>query len=233
MKNIWRILIICAAFLNTGCTTHLGQDYFEHYIVEYAEIAYSLPSTPRIVTYDKTISIHLGPCLTTYATQLPSNQDDYSLYEEKLDKKHHELSERYNDIGFNRWEDITWLPCLLAFPMSINIVSGADYDPQHPAGSSLADIVKIHYVTHKPFVDNGYRHTDGSRAYNDYTGERCNKLLSDFTLDDSILIEEEFQLEFEVAPTLSQQHEFTISVLPENKEEPFTFTATMNFSTDN
>ncbi len=167
----------------------------------------------------------------------PSKEEERAWKE-----RHQELSLRYGDIGFNTWTAVdhpfivTW-----AFPFEVfDVVSNADYDAAHPAGVSLNDIVEITYTTHKPFIENGYKHMievdgvmqlDKDRAINDYGGDKVTKKLSELQPEDAIFMEaDSFSLSFVDQPTAAQNHTFTVTVEFENGE-PYTFSFDMDFST--
>ena len=147
-------------------------------------------------------------------------------------ERHQELSLQYGDIGFDTWTAVDY-PSIgsWAFPFEVfDVISNADYDAGHPAGVSLNDIVEITYITHKPFIENGYKHTDASRPTNDYSGDKVTKRLSELQPEDAIFMEaDSFLLSFVDLPTSAQSHTFTVTIEFENSE-PYSFSFDMDFT---
>ena len=70
-----------------------------------------------------------------------------------------ELCLKYGDMTYNREEFVVYgsEPRFLAYsPVSIDIVSDVDFDAEHPAGTSLNDIVVFDAYSSKPYIDSGY-----------------------------------------------------------------------------
>jgi hypothetical protein len=155
-----------------------------------------------------------------------------------------ELCEKYGDMSYNREEfvSIGFKPSFPAYsPASIEIVSGADFDDEHPAGTSLADIVTYDGYSSKPFIDSGYQmyywEDKGRFYYHEGTHEKpyypVNKKVSELTAEDLTLIYGTgyllayCHLYFPV-PTLSKQHNIKVT-LTDERGKKFSDTITMNF----
>ena len=103
----------------------------------------------------------------------------------------------------------------------------------------MNDIVEITYITHKPFIENGYKHMsevdgvmqfDRDRATNDYSGDKVTKKLSELQSEDAIFMEaDSFLLSFVDLPTSAQSHTFTVTVEFEHSE-PYSFSFDMDFT---
>jgi hypothetical protein len=155
------------------------------------------------------------------------------------------LCEKYGDTTYDREEfvPIGVEPSFLAYsPVSIEIVSDADFDAEHPAGTSLIDIVTYDGQSSKPFIDSGYQmcywEDKDKFYYYKNTNERpyypVYKKVSELTEEDLMLIYGfggdivYGHLYFDYLPTLSQQHRITVTFTDERGEK-FSDTVTMNF----
>ncbi len=134
------------------------------------------------------------------------------------------LSNRFGDTCYNRP-----VPSLVLYKMivdeftSIDIVSDRAFDAQHPAGTSLSDIVKFIGSSPYRFIQNDYRdlqipfldvkdHFDCGIAY--YTGTQLapiSKTLDNLTADDLKLIFGQAACLLFTAPPPSGRHHFTIT----------------------
>ncbi len=129
------------------------------------------------------------------------------------------LCERHGDMSYNR--KIKYMPNNPPLPVSkiavdfvsVDIVSDADYDADHPAGESLGDVVLFISSTVKPFIDSGYRGRESTRI---------EKYVSELSPDDLILLGGNSTyiphgyiinyLMFNFQPTLSKTHTFTVTM---------------------
>lgn len=241
------ILLVVPLLLLSGCSLLLGEgDVFcSSYVLEYDDIDYQ-GEAAVVVCKDLGVVIDLPRKL--YACQNIWQSDDSEKVE--LHTKHQELSHRNGDVGFNTWgwglsdsypHASVWNTDNLI--TSITAVSDVDFDADHPAGVNLGDIVEIAYITHKPFIDNGYKHSDKLRAINDYTGYKQRKLLVDFTSEDSQFTDSEhfyvasdtakwaFELFFMEMPTQNAHH--TISVTFNFERGPYTVEFDLDFGQPN
>jgi hypothetical protein len=131
------------------------------------------------------------------------------------------LCEKNGDMTFNR---AVWIGP--AHPkneymstnfVSIDVVSNADFDDQHPAGTSLADVIRFNATSAKPYIDSGYVEYEwGSGNKTAYYPIR--KMLSEITPYDLVLLGDGEliglgggQFVFESQPTLSKEHTFTVT----------------------
>lgn len=95
---------------------------------------------------------------------------------------------------------------------SIDIVSNADFDDEHPAGSSLGNIVAFRSLSLKPFIDSNYTiEGDTPERYTVIQG-----LLFELTPEQLVLLGRRYgdlaTLSFEKEPTLSKTHTFTVTM---------------------
>ena len=157
----------------------------------------------------------------------------YSYFSSNSEKKEKylELCKKNNDISFNKKLTYAGYPhwggeYLAESITSIEIISDNDFDDKHPAGTSLADIVKFNAYTAKPFIDSGYKgdvyQYNGDEVSVDDTKvwTKISKKISELELEDLMLLEVEFMsLEFISMPTLKKEHNLTVKLSFENGQE--------------
>lgn len=212
--------------------------FYESFIVAYVNVDYSedvevsrIPLQSRCVSVIIPTEIHAHYVFDGFSERWKQDNPDWELWHER----HRELSRKNGDVGFDREVDVTnyvhnpkvWNTDNLISTMYV--VSNADYDDVHLAGVSMNDIVEITYSTHKPFIENGYKHTDANRSVNDYSGDWVTKRLSELQPEDSIFMEAGyFSLRFVEQPTAAQSHTFTVTIEFEHGE-PYSFSFDMDF----
>lgn len=147
-------------------------------------------------------------------------------YNESLADKHRTLSEKYGDTNNgNYWsgKDLGFGNYALADSfVDIDIVSDAEYDDEHPAGTSLADIVRVSFRTFYPFVSGETKHASSEEVY---------KFVAELTFEDLTLVEvgdDTFAFHFETPPLSAQQHNFTITFITDEGVE-YDYTWYMDF----
>jgi hypothetical protein len=124
------------------------------------------------------------------------------------------------DWGYNFKGDI----------ISIDVVSNADFDAQHPANSSLNDVIRFLSISLYPYIISGYKNTfDWERNLpenfrceeslrNQHDEASCyhpiDKKLSELTREDLILVDVNRYvfLAFERQPDMSKEHELTVTL---------------------
>jgi hypothetical protein len=142
-------------------------------------------------------------------------------YSDEGDKKavYDALCEKNGDMTFNR---TVWVgsphPIILYMSttfVSVDVVSNADFDEQHPAGTSLADIIMLDSTTAKPYIDSGYVEYEYDKEHR-YPYYFIHKMLSEVIPYDLILLGDgrgiaDGNFVFESLPTMSKEHTFTIT----------------------
>ena len=88
----------------------------------------------------------------------------YSWRDEGGEKTTYEaLCRKHNDLTYNKKREYhlrpEWGVCSAVDFREIDIVSDKDFDSEHPAGTSLKDIVRFVSVSPKKFIDSGYKET--------------------------------------------------------------------------
>ena len=73
------------------------------------------------------------------------------------------LCRKHNDLTYNKKREYRlspeWGVCSAIDFKEIDVVSNKDFDSEHPAGTSLKDIVRFVSVSPKKFIDSGYKET--------------------------------------------------------------------------
>ena len=88
----------------------------------------------------------------------------YSWRDEGGEKTTYEaLCRKHNDLTYNKKREYhhrpEWGVCSAVDFREIDIVSDKDFDAEHPAGTSLKDIVRFVSISPKKFIDSGYKET--------------------------------------------------------------------------
>jgi hypothetical protein len=182
------------------------------------------------------------------------------------------LCKKNNDMSFNKTVHIDGqyevLPNGDLFPVgiteysaynivSINVVSDADFDDKHPAGTSLANILMFSARTSKPFIDSGYNYSvdwgddypskpdfENGRNWNWIRESEIEKNLADVTPEDLVLMgyytvvsnrgdvvntrADLCGFRFDALPTLEKTHNITVT-LTDERGEVFSDTVKMVF----
>ena len=88
----------------------------------------------------------------------------YSWRDEGGEKTTYEaLCRKHNDLTYNKKREYhlrpEWGVCSAVDFREIDIVSDKDFDAEHPAGTTLKDIVRFVSISPKKFIDSGYKET--------------------------------------------------------------------------
>ncbi|MDR1610500.1 MAG: hypothetical protein LBS08_03200 [Candidatus Symbiothrix sp.] len=140
----------------------------------------------------------------------------------------------HNDMSYNKKRDYIAVPdwgfSFKGDIVSIDVVSNADFDAQHPANSSLNDIIRFLSVSLYPYIISGYKNTfdwerdlpesfqceKSLRQQVNQNEASCyhpiDKKLSELTSEDLILVDWNSFLVFEQQPDLSKEHELKVTV---------------------
>lgn len=148
-----------------------------------------------------------------------------------------ELSEKYNDLQYNQRILEPWGYEALADEfMSIDVVSDRDWDAEHPAGTSLANIITFLSSSPYRFIQSSYTDAyDWVNAPEEYINLRLGngpgswpieKPLNELTREDLILTAPQFILHFDSLPASEQEHNLTITLRSDEKTISGTFAVT-------
>ena len=149
------LLSISAMLLSTGCDVSKTR-LFKSYITEYSynkNIELKITNKGNIAIYRKYTSEDDHIKTASYSFK--------SKGEEK--KRYDELCKIHNDLSYNKKRSYIVVPiwgiCSAIDFKEIDVVSNKDFDAEHPAGTSLKDIVRFVSVSPKKFIDSGYKET--------------------------------------------------------------------------
>lgn len=163
------------------------------------------------------------------------NPERYEMYI-SLCKKHNDLNyvrevrfmEQGISIGYSYYD---------LDPVKLDIVSDADFDEKHPAGASLGDLFYFNSVIPYPFIKNGYQGPELTwikQTLDKITPEEMILSIHDGYFLDEInptrIDPPFFSLPMASFPTLSQKHNFTITIV-DDYGRTFTGKTYIDFST--
>ncbi len=218
MKNT--ITLLCCIGLLTCCGTVDNGDkiFLRSYVMNYYDLrTVSLVDRSHSDRFPNNKVIVI---LAEYGGYLEGSHNSLKSTSRDFDA----LCEKHGDMTFNRKIRVNPASAVPSFPavdfLSISVVSDADYDENHPAGTSLNDLITAEYSTAKPYIDSGYTqhgHEDGLIRYSTMT-----KNLALLSADDLILVGGGYLsgglgslvdgLIFENEPTLSKTHTLTVTM---------------------
>ena len=160
----------------------------------------------------------------------------YSWRDEGGEKTTYEaLCRKHNDLTYNKKREYRlspeWGVCSAIDFKEIDIVSNKDFDAEHPAGTSLKDIVRFVSVSPKKFIDSGYKETFNWRRNRPEIFKKdsmilslfqretenyfpINRLLKDIGTDDMQMLPVNTQgiLFFDKEPTAEKEHTLTVTI---------------------
>ena len=169
-----------------------------------------------------------------YKTNTPSAVYSFeSKGEEK--KRYDELCKRHNDMSYNQKRSYIkftgWGICSAIDFKEIDVVSNKDFDSEHPAGTSLKDIVRFVSISPKKFIDSGYKETFNwrrnkpkifkkesmiSSMFHEETENYfpINGLLKDIGKDEMQMLPEDTHgiLFFDKEPTAEKEHTLKVTI---------------------
>ena len=149
------LLSIAALLLLLGCDrakTVLFRSYINTYFYN-KNIQLKITEAGNIAIYKEYTSENVNIKTASYSFK--------SKGEEK--KRYDELCKIHNDMSYNQKRSYIkftgWGICSAIDFKEIDVVSDKDFDSEHPAGTSLKDIVRFVSVSPKKFIDSGYKET--------------------------------------------------------------------------
>ena len=221
------LLSISAMLLSTGCDVSKTR-LFKSYITEYSynkNIELKITNKGNIAIYRKYTSEDDHIKTASYSFK--------SKGEEK--KRYDELCKIHNDLSYNKKRSYIVVPiwgiCSAIDFKEIDVVSNKDFDAEHPAGTSLKDIVRFVSVSPKKFIDSGYKETFNwrrnkpkifkkesmiSSMFHEETENYfpINGLLKDIGKDEMQMLPEDTHgiLFFDKEPTAEKEHTLTVTI---------------------
>ena len=150
-------------------------------------------------------------------------------------KKYDELCKIHNDMSYNQKRSYIvaplWGRCSAIDFREIDVISDKNFDSEHPAGTSLKDIVRFVSVSPKKFIDSGYKETFNwrrnkpkifkkesmiSSMFHEETENYfpINGLLKDIGSDEMQMLPEDTHgiLFFDKEPTAEKEHLLTVTI---------------------
>ena len=221
------LLSIAAVLLLLGCDrakTVLFRSYINIY--DYSEnIQLKITDAGNIAIYQKYSSEDVNIKTASYSFK--------SKGEEK--KKYDELCKIHNDMSYNQKRSYIvaplWGRCSAIDFREIDVISDKDFDSEHPAGTSLKDIVRFVSVSPKKFIDSGYKETFNweKNEPNFFAKDSMiptmfqpeswnyfpiNGLLKDIGTDEMQMLPEDTHgiLFFDKEPTAEKEHTLTVTI---------------------
>ena len=221
------LLSISAMLLSTGCDVSKTR-LFKSYITEYSynkNIELKITNKGNIAIYRKYTSEDDHIKTASYSFK--------SKGEEK--KRYDELCKIHNDMSYNQKRSYIvaplWGRCSAIDFKEIDVISDKDFDSEHPAGTSLKDIVRFVSISPKKFIDSGYKETFNwrrnkpkifkkesmiSSMFHEETENYfpINGLLKDIGKDEMQMLPEDTHgiLFFDKEPTAEKEHTLTVTI---------------------
>jgi len=120
--------------------------------------------------YSENIQLKITEAGNIAIYQKYTSEDDniktasYSFKSKGENKKiYDELCKIHNDLSYNQKRSYIvaplWGRCSAIDFKEIDVISDKDFDSEHPAGTSLKDIVRFVSISPKKFIDSGYKET--------------------------------------------------------------------------
>ena len=135
---------------------------------------------------------------------------------------YNQLCEKHNDVSYNRRVRVYFYDqglnprCFRDF-VNLEVWSSADWDAEHPAGTSLNDLARFSSNTPWPYIQSGYTHKYHEQLNGEYYP--VDKLISELTPDDMTLLPRGgFYFRFVTRPAQPGKH-----TLKNFQQFPFTF----------
>lgn len=131
----------------------------------------------------------------------------------QLRESYDALCRKHNDMTFMRKKTVfpySWTTNIGIDFLSIDVISDSDFDAEHPANTSLADVVIFSSHSLKPFIDSGYESKYDGREYHPF-----KDVISNLSSEQLILLGKDNyigSLTFNAEPTSSKTHKFTVTM---------------------
>jgi len=222
MKRFIQILIFIPVVLFQACDV-LTYNTFTSYVntyYDYDNITLSITNNENIRISPDTLSVHRE----YYWNSTGQNKKTYDS-----------ICKAHNDLSYNKKRGYIvgtdWGHCSTFDIVHIDIVSNASFDPQHPSGSLLNDLVYIISVSPKKYIDSGYNYSFDWKNETPKIFEKepeiynfrnntdnqnycpINEKLSEIKSDMLVMLPAQYfgYLIFESMPTTIKEHIFTVT----------------------
>lgn len=151
--------------------------------------------------------------------------DDEALARQNA-AKFDSLAKAHKDEGYNRFTLTSVMECLYRRTTGVHVVSDTDYDGEHPAGTYLDDIIRIHFKSAEDYLATGYtslKHylgkTTRPSSYYGASDLELSEYLDEFNRIQRKLIRFSFIFRLTQAPEQTGTHRFTITYTNEDGVE--------------
>lgn len=154
--------------------------------------------------------------------------DDEALARQNA-AKYDSLSKAHNDLDYNRRTLTMVMACLYRRTTGIHVVSDTDYDEEHPAGTYLDDIMRVHFKSAEDYLATGYtslkQYLGKTTGPSSYYGSlpiidlELSEYLDEFNRIQRKLIQFSFNFRLTKAPDRTGTHRFTITYTNEDGVE--------------
>ncbi|MBO5806303.1 MAG: hypothetical protein J6R10_05525 [Tidjanibacter sp.] len=223
MKRIIRyIALVSIATFGVSCQQVMDDldsmaPYRESFIDQYWQITDTVDNSELVLFYGE-LQLRISVNKELIADVDGSTQE--------LVDNHKLLSQQFGDTSYNRRTTPGIDSAIANSFMSIEITSDAAFDENHPAGSSLSDIVCWRWASWLPYIQSGYN--DDWFVY----GAPTKKPLRELAVADLTLLQDSdfFTFIFPNTPTLATQHNFTITMTTVEGEE-YEYIVPVDFNT--
>lgn len=146
-------------------------------------------------------------------------------------KEYDNLSKYYNDTNYNKYVYNGPRRAVNDSIYKVTMKTMEDFDPQHPAGSDITDLVECQYVSYYNFIKNNYKTEnsenkpiEGLYYYSKIEGAEAYKMnLTDICYDNSKLMAPEFMLKFKTTPEKKGIYTFNLEMFFSGKVVTKTF----------
>ena len=223
MKRIIRyIALVSIATFGVSCQQVMDDldsmaPYRESFIDQYWQITDTVDNSELVLFYGE-LQLRISVNKELIADVDGSTQE--------LVDNHKLLSQQFGDTSYNRRTTPGIDSAIANSFMSIEITSDAAFDENHPAGSSLSDIVCWRWASWLPYIQSGYN--DDWFVY----GAPTKKPLRELAVADLTLLQDSdfFTFIFPNTPTLATQHNITITMTTVEGEE-YEYIVPVDFNT--
>ena len=154
--------------------------------------------------------------------------DDEALARQNA-AKFDSLAKAHKDEGYNRYTLTKVMECLYRRTTGVHVVSDTDYDGEHPAGTYLDDIMRVHFKSAEDYLATGYtslkQYLGKTTGPSSYYGSlpiidlNLSENLDEFNRIQRKLIRFSFIFRLTQAPEQTGTHRFTITYTNEDGVE--------------
>ena len=203
MKRIALILLVCCGVASCIQMTRVDYSSFIQRYNSYSSVL-TVEQFQSISHEPLSLAVSINPCAPSYS--IISEGDDKDKFDalciQNGDCSYPNTVKYLSGAGA-----MDLISCVTPDFIRIDVIADKDFDKEHPAGTSLADLVYAYMDCYRRFVDSGYdKSLEGKKLY---------KRLDQIEEEDISLCTGYYQLFFNVLPD-DPSSEMTITVISEN-----------------